>query len=103
MSTPTVAGTAALMRQYFTDGYYPSGSKTAADARKPLGSELKATLMNGTAFITGTPGNTMGWGRIWLDNNLFFAGEAADTEGESGTVAGALQSGMHAARQVLGE
>jgi monoamine oxidase len=32
---------------------------------------------------------------------LFFAGEAADTEGESGTVAGALQSGRRAARQVL--
>ena len=33
---------------------------------------------------------------------LFFAGEATDTEGESGTVAGALQSGKRAARQVLG-
>jgi hypothetical protein len=32
---------------------------------------------------------------------LFFAGEAADTEGEAGTVAGALQSGIRAAREVL--
>jgi monoamine oxidase len=38
-----------------------------------------------------------------VKNTLFFAGEAADTDGESGTVAGALQSGMRAARQVLGE
>jgi monoamine oxidase len=38
-----------------------------------------------------------------VKKTLFFAGEAADTEGESGTVAGALQSGMRAARQVLGE
>lgn len=76
MSAPTVAGSAALMRQYFTDGFYPTGSKTAANARKPLGTELKATLLNGTAFITSTPGNTMGWGRIWLDNNLYFSGEA---------------------------
>ena len=38
-----------------------------------------------------------------VKNTLFFAGEAADTQGESGTVAGALQSGMRAARQVLGE
>jgi monoamine oxidase len=37
-----------------------------------------------------------------LQKTLFFAGEAADTEGESGTVAGALQSGQRAARQVLG-
>jgi monoamine oxidase len=34
-------------------------------------------------------------------NTLFFAGEAADTQGESGTVAGALQSGMSAARAVM--
>jgi monoamine oxidase len=36
-----------------------------------------------------------------LADTLFFAGEAADTEGEAGTVAGALQSGARAARQVL--
>jgi len=35
-----------------------------------------------------------------LRNTLFFAGEAADTE-EAGTVAGALRSGMRAAREVL--
>jgi monoamine oxidase len=36
-----------------------------------------------------------------VEGTLFFAGEAADTAGESGTVAGALQSGMRAARQVM--
>jgi monoamine oxidase len=36
-----------------------------------------------------------------LRQTLFFAGEAADTAGESGTVAGALQSGTRAAREVL--
>lgn len=36
-----------------------------------------------------------------VEGTLFFAGEAADTAGESGTVAGALQSGMRAARQAL--
>lgn len=36
-----------------------------------------------------------------VQGTLFFAGEAADTQGESGTVAGALQSGARAARQVL--
>ena len=35
-----------------------------------------------------------------LDNTLFFAGEATDTE-EAGTVAGALRSGQRAAREVL--
>jgi monoamine oxidase len=36
-----------------------------------------------------------------LDNTLFFAGEATDFTGESGTVAAALSSGERAARQVI--
>ena len=36
-----------------------------------------------------------------LSDTLFFAGEATDFEGEHGTVAGALQSGIRAAREVL--
>jgi monoamine oxidase len=36
-----------------------------------------------------------------LHDTLFFAGEAADTQGESGTVTGALQSGERAAREIL--
>jgi len=36
-----------------------------------------------------------------LLDTLFFAGEAADISGESGTVAGALQSGTHAAELIL--
>ncbi|MBI1964773.1 MAG: FAD-dependent oxidoreductase [Betaproteobacteria bacterium] len=37
-----------------------------------------------------------------LRDALFFAGEATDFEGEHGTVAGALQSGIRAARGMLG-
>jgi monoamine oxidase len=36
-----------------------------------------------------------------LERTLFFAGEAAETGGESGTVAGALESGRRAAEQAL--
>ncbi len=36
-----------------------------------------------------------------LRNTLYFAGEAADVSGEAGTVGGALQSGMRAAREVI--
>lgn len=36
-----------------------------------------------------------------LEDTLFFAGEAMDSSGEHGTVAGALQSGARAAREVL--
>jgi monoamine oxidase len=37
-----------------------------------------------------------------LQETLFFAGEATNTEGESGTVGGALQSGVRAAQEILG-
>ena len=37
-----------------------------------------------------------------LEDTLFFAGEATDTEGEAATVTGALQSGLRAAREVSG-
>jgi monoamine oxidase len=36
-----------------------------------------------------------------VDGTLFFAGEATDVQGEPGTVAGALQSGIRAARELL--
>jgi monoamine oxidase len=36
-----------------------------------------------------------------LERTLYFAGEATDRDGEAGTVAGALQSGMRAARELL--
>jgi monoamine oxidase len=36
-----------------------------------------------------------------LRETLYFAGEASDYEGEQGTVAGALQSGIRAARELL--
>jgi monoamine oxidase len=38
-----------------------------------------------------------------LGKTLYFAGEATDFEGEPATVAGALQSGLRAARQVLND
>jgi monoamine oxidase len=37
-----------------------------------------------------------------VDGTLFFAGEACDTSGEAATVAGALRSGVRAARQIVG-
>jgi monoamine oxidase len=36
-----------------------------------------------------------------LDDTLFFAGEATDSEGEAATVAGAISSGERAANEVI--
>lgn len=79
MSAPTVAGGAALLRQYFADGYYPTGVKTPGNGFNASATLVKAVLLNGT---TGLPtgeafGNSrFGWGKIFLDNNLYFPGDA---------------------------
>ncbi len=97
MSCPTVAGGAALMRQYFVDGYYPTGVVNSADVRKPLGAEMKAVLLNGTGMISTAPDNNYGWGRMFLDKNLYFPGDLRDMrtfarKNEAGVRTGQTQS-----------
>jgi hypothetical protein len=73
MAAPTITGNAALMRQFFVDGFYPRGEKTAEDALNPTGAAMKAVLLNGTNTIaTNWPTAQNGWGREWLDGNLWF-------------------------------
>jgi len=74
MASPTITGNAALMRGYFTDGFYPRGEKTTGDELIPTGSMMKAVLLNGTNTISATswPTAQNGWGRAWLDGNLWF-------------------------------
>ena len=51
MATPTIAGLAALVRQYFTDGFYPAGVATPAAGFEPSASLLKAALINSASPI----------------------------------------------------
>ncbi|MGD2084970.1 MAG: S8 family serine peptidase [Candidatus Aminicenantes bacterium] len=80
-AAPAVAGTAALVRQYYTEGWYPSGTKQPHHAFTPSGALLKATLLNGTVDATGIAGypdtteSGEGWGRLLLENSLFFDGD----------------------------
>ena len=46
-STAAVTGVAVLIRQYFTDGYYPSGVKNEAKGFEPMGALIKAVLVSG--------------------------------------------------------
>ncbi|HXU44292.1 MAG TPA: S8 family serine peptidase, partial [Thermoanaerobaculia bacterium] len=79
MATPGAAGFAALVRQYYADGFYPSGARNSANAFNPSAALVRATMINSAANMTGTtviPANCQGWGRVLLDNSLFFPGDA---------------------------
>lgn len=78
-ATPHAAAAAALVRQYFTEGWYPIGRKVGAPlAFTPTGALLKAVLLNSTVDLTGVPGypsDLEGWGLIQLDRTLYFEGD----------------------------
>ncbi|MFQ6062116.1 MAG: S8 family serine peptidase [Methanosarcinales archaeon] len=82
MATPTTAGAAALIRQYFTDGFYPSGTANSRDSITPSAALLKAMLINSAIEMNGSytggtiPSNGQGWGRILLDDALYFNGDS---------------------------
>ena len=54
MSTPAIAGAAALIRQFFEEGLYPSKTKTDASKYDPSGILLKGILVNSATKITST-------------------------------------------------
>jgi hypothetical protein len=88
MATPTVAGNAVLIKQYFQDGWFPSGTLNPADSFIPSGALLKAMLLQSGVnmdYVTydndnglyqqstgGYPSNIQGFGRIRLSNVLNF-------------------------------
>lgn len=83
MTAPGVSGLALLAREYFMDGWYPTGAPVPADGFTPTAALLKALLVNSAVPIPydaegrpiGIPGNEQGWGRVLLDNALHFSGE----------------------------
>ncbi len=78
MACPAVAATGMLVRQYYAEGFYPSGSASFLDAFVPSGALVKATLLNSAVDMTGIsgyPSNREGWGRVLADDALHFAGE----------------------------
>jgi len=81
MATPALAGCAMLVRQYFMDGFYPTGTATPGNAMTPTAAMLKAVMLNSAVDMTGVagfPSNLEGWGRILLDNALYFPGDAQE-------------------------
>lgn len=45
MAAPIVAGSAALVRQYFIEGWYPTGAAVSSSGFIPSGALIKAVLL----------------------------------------------------------
>jgi Subtilase family len=74
-ATPHVVAAAALVRQYFLEGFYPAGKRQAKSSVRPTGALIKAVLLNSTVDMTGEPGypsNAEGWGLVRLNRALYF-------------------------------
>lgn len=79
MACPGATGAAALVRQYFMEGYYPTGLATPGNALTPSNALTKAVMINtcrDMTGVTGYPNSTEGWGRVVLDDSLFFNGDS---------------------------
>jgi hypothetical protein len=82
MATPGVAGAMALVRQYLTDGWYPTGAPIPANGFEPSAALLRAMAVNaGRNDVTGfrVPDNTIGYGRLTIDDVLYFPGDSSRT------------------------
>ena len=79
MACPSGTGNVVLMRQYLTEGWYPTGAPTAENAFTPSAALLKAMAVNaadnGVTSFTA-PDNNIGYGRLKIDNVLYFSGDA---------------------------
>jgi len=90
MATPVVSGSAAKIRQWFRDGYYPSGMKNSDHAvPNPSGALIKAVLMNGAQPLLGIDNvaqgggitrtmpydNNQGFGRLSLQDSVYLHGK----------------------------
>ena len=80
-STPSAAGAATIVRQYFVDGWYPAARPVPANSMNPSAALVRAVLIASGAQVTGGgtvyrttdnrwPNNEQGFGRILLSNVL---------------------------------
>ena len=82
MAAPALAGAAALVRQYYEEGFYPGGVAEASHAMQPSAALIKATLLAGADDMVGHgtdgafPAEGQGFGRVHLDNALVFGSDS---------------------------
>jgi len=83
VATAVMAGTVALLRQYFVDGFYPKGVKTPSDSLTPTAALIKAVLVLAAGSLAddetvsgapqSVPDANQGWGRPNLQRVMYFA------------------------------
>ena len=80
MACPIAAGYGILTRQYYTDGYYPSGTPNPLNSLEPSAALIKATMINSAVYMSGVnslpPNIIEGWGRLQLDESLYFPNDS---------------------------
>lgn len=105
-AAPAVAGIAALVRQFYTEGWYPTGTRQPDHGFIPSGALMKATLVNSGVDVTGIAGfpapaaSGEGWGRVLVDNALYFDGEQRNSMVWDVRNAGGLLTGEVATHHV---
>lgn len=88
MATPTCAGGAALVRQYFLEGWHATGTQVQGNSLVPSAALVKATMIhsgqkmqyktsNGAWVTPSTlPHQSQGFGSVDLSKVLYFQGES---------------------------
>eukprot|EP00475_Leptophrys_vorax_P045898 TRINITY_DN9690_c0_g1_i3.p1 TRINITY_DN9690_c0_g1~~TRINITY_DN9690_c0_g1_i3.p1 ORF type:complete len:477 (+),score=80.55 TRINITY_DN9690_c0_g1_i3:82-1431(+) len=88
MSAPVVSGHAALLRQYFMEGWYPDGVKNGSNSFVPSASLLKGLIIHSGveiaesmsgAGILPSPSVHQGFGRVQLRDILNFEDDSSGT------------------------
>jgi subtilisin family serine protease len=69
MAAPNVAGSALLVRQYFTEGWYPTGAKKPENQLSPSSALVKAVLIHSAQESSEAGG---GFGQVDLSQVLYF-------------------------------
>ncbi len=84
-ATPLTSGMAAMVRQYFEEGWYPGGVPIVENSFAPSAALVKAMIIASAQEMPGNnsdmsgeglyPNNSQGWGRPLLDDVMYFQGE----------------------------
>ncbi len=77
-AAPQISAMCAMIRQYFTGGFYPTGDASSGTPFNPSAALVKAVLIASAVDMKNgnpVPNREEGWGRVVLDNALYFSGE----------------------------